>query len=43
MRVSAGVSTLILLYITVAEVLSIFIDVDTRIKRVQIGDHKIKQ
>ena len=40
---SPGVSTLILLYITVTEMLDIFIDVDTEIKRVLIGDHKIKQ
>ena len=40
---SPGVSTLILLYITVTEILDIFIDVDTEIKRVLIGDHKIKQ
>ena len=33
----------ILLYITATEVLAIFIDADTRIKRVQIGDHEIKQ
>ena len=39
----AGGSTLILLYTTVAEVPAIFIDADTRIKRVQIGDHEIKQ
>ena len=40
---SPGVSTLILLYITVTEILDIFIDDDTEIKRVLIGDHKIKQ
>ena len=34
---------LILLYVTVAEVPAIFTDADTRIKGVQIGDHKIKQ
>ena len=39
----AGGSTLILLYTTVAEVPAIFIDADTRIKRVQIGDHEIKK
>ena len=43
MRSSPEVSTLILLYITVTEVLAIFIDADTRIKGVQIGDHEIKQ
>ena len=43
MRSSPGVSTLILLYVTVAEVPAIFTDADTRIKGVQIGDHKIKQ
>ena len=43
MRSSPGVSTLILLYVTVAEVPVIFTDADTRIKGVQIGDHKIKQ
>ena len=31
------------LYITVAEVLAIFNDADTRVKGVQIRDHKIKQ
>ena len=36
-------STLILLYVTVATVPVIFTDADTRIKGVQIGDHKIKQ
>ena len=39
----ARVSTLILLYITVAEVLAIFIDLDTRIKGVQLGDYEIEQ
>ena len=43
MRSSPGVSTLILLYITVAEVPAVFNDADTRIKEVKIGDHKIKQ
>ena len=43
MRSSSGVSTLILLYITVAEVPAIFIDGDTRIKGLQIADHEIKQ
>ena len=32
-----------LLYITVVKVLAIFINADTRIKRVQIGDHETKQ
>ena len=35
--------TLKLLYITVVEVLAIFINADTRIKGVQIGDHETKQ
>ena len=43
MRSSPGVYTLTLLYVTAAEVLAIFTDADTRIKRVEIGDHKIKQ
>ena len=44
MRSSPGMSTLkMLLYVTVAEVPAIFTDADTRIKGVQIGDHKIKQ
>ena len=43
MRSSPGVSTLILLYITLAKLPNIFIDADTKIKRVQIGDHEIKQ
>ena len=43
MRSSPGVSTFILLYVTVAEVPTIFTDVDRRIKGVQIGDNKIKQ
>ena len=43
MRSLPGVYTHILLYVTVAKVLSIFTDADTRIKGVQIGDHKIKQ
>ena len=42
MRRSPGVSTLIQLYVTVAEVPDTFTDVDTRIKGVQVGDHKIK-
>ena len=37
------VSTLILFYITVAEVPVIFTDADTRVKGVQIEDHEIKQ
>ena len=43
MRSSPRVSTLILLYVTMARVPVIFTDADTRIKVVQIGDHKIKQ
>ena len=43
MKSSPGVYTLILLYATVAEVLAIFTDADTKIKRVQIRHHKIKQ
>ena len=43
MRSLPGVSTLILLYITITEVFVIFIDADTRIKGVQIGGHEIKQ
>ena len=43
MRNSPGVSALILLYVTVAELPVILTDADTRIKGVQIGDHKIKQ
>ena len=43
MRSSPGVPSLILFYITVAEVPAIFTDADTRIKGVQIGDHEIKQ
>ena len=43
MMSSLGVSTLILLYIIMAKELSIFIDDDTIIKGVQIGDHDIKQ
>ena len=42
-RSSPGVHILILLYVTVAEVPAIYTDADTRIKAVQIGDHKIKQ
>ena len=38
-----GMYTLILLYVTVAEVPAFFTDADTRIKGVQIGDHEIKQ
>ena len=43
MRSSPGMSTLILLYVAVAEVPAIFTDADTRIKGAQIGDYKIKQ
>ena len=43
MRSSPGVSTLILTYITVAEVTAIFTDADARVKGVQIGYHEIKQ
>ena len=43
MRSLPGVYTLILLYVTVAEIPAIFTDADTMIKGVQIGDHKIKQ
>ena len=39
MRSSPGVSSLILLYFTVAEVPAIFNDAETRIKVVQIVDH----
>ena len=38
-----GVLTLILLYITVVEVLAIFMNAVRRIKVVQIGDHETKQ
>ena len=43
MSSSSGVYTLILLYVTVTDVPAIFADTDTKIKGVQIGDHKIKQ
>ena len=43
MSSSSGVYTLILLYVTVTDVPAIFAYTDTRIKGVQIGDHKIKQ
>ena len=43
MRSLPGVSTLILLYMTVVDVLAIFISAGTRIKRVQIGSHENKQ
>ena len=43
MSSSPGVSIPILLYVTMAKVPVIFTDADTRIKVVQIGDHKIKQ
>ena len=42
MRSSPGVLTLILLYITLAEVSAIFIDADTNIKGVQL-EHEIKK
>ena len=42
MRSLPGVYALILLYVTGAEVLTIFTDADTKIIGVQIGDHKIK-
>ena len=42
-RRSPGVHTFILLHVTVTEVPAIFTDADTRIKGVQIGDHKVKQ
>ena len=37
------VSTIMLLYATVAEVLAFFTDADIRIRGVQIGDDEIKQ
>ena len=40
---SRAVHSRTLLYVTVAEVPAIFTDADTRIKGVQIGDHRIKQ
>ena len=43
MRSSLELYNLILLYVTVAEVLAIFTDADTRIKGVPPGDQKIKQ
>ena len=43
MKSSPGVPYLILFYITVAEVLAIFTDANTRIKGVQMADHEIKQ
>ena len=42
MKSFLGVSALILLYITVVEVIVIFIYIDTRIKVLKIGDHEIK-
>ena len=42
-RSTLGVHTLILLYVTVAEVPATLTDADTMIKGVQIRDHKIKQ
>ena len=41
-RVLQGCFLSVLLYIVAAEVFGIFIDANTRIKTVQIGDHKIK-
>ena len=38
-----GVSTLILLYITAAEVFPIFFDAYKPIKRVETGDYEVKQ
>ena len=43
MRSSPGVSTLILVYVTVAKVRAIFIDADTKKKGVQLSDHELKQ
>ena len=43
MKSPVAVSTLILFYVAMGEVLANFIDDDTRIKRVQIGNHEIKQ
>ena len=43
MRSSPGLSTLLLLCNTVAEVFAFFIDAHPRVKGVQIGDHEIKQ
>ena len=43
MSISSGVHTFILLHVTVTDVPAIFADADTRIKGVQIGDHRIKQ
>ena len=40
---SPEVPTVMLLYVIVTKVPAIFTDVDTRIKGVQIRDHKIKQ
>ena len=42
-RSLTGFFIVILLYITVVEVLAIFINADRRIKGVQIGDHETKQ
>ena len=43
LRSLPGVSTLILLYITVVDVIAIFINADGRIKGVQIGGNEPKQ
>ena len=43
MRSSPGVSTLILVYVTVAKVRAIFIDADTKKKGVQLSDYELKQ
>ena len=43
MKSSRGMSTLILFYMFVAEILAIFIDADTRIKGVQIGGHELNK
>ena len=43
MRSSPGLSTLVMIYITVAEVPAVFTNADTMIKGVQITDHKVKQ
>ena len=40
---SPEVSTLMLLYVAVADVPTVFTDADTNNKGAQIGDHKIKQ
>ena len=43
MKMLVAVSALILFYVNMGEVLANFIDDDTGIKRVQIGNHEIKQ